>query len=100
MIATPFRKLISCVTPSGRNPDFDWRTCRPHNPLPSPNDRTLIKPERHKRPKPSGLPIIHERAAGIDIGSRFHVVAVAADLCDEPRSFKPLPVIWFVWPIG
>jgi transposase len=30
------------------------------------------------------LPVIHERAAGIDIGSRFHVVAVDADLCDEP----------------
>jgi hypothetical protein len=30
------------------------------------------------------LPVIHERAAGIDIGSRFHVVAVGADLCDEP----------------
>ena len=27
-------------------------------PLPSPNDRTVVKPERHKRPKPSGLPII------------------------------------------
>jgi len=30
------------------------------------------------------LPVIHERAAGIDVGSRFHVVAVGADLCDEP----------------
>jgi transposase len=30
------------------------------------------------------MPIIHERAAGIDIGSRFHVVAVDADLCEEP----------------
>lgn len=34
--------------------------------------------------KPAGLPVIHERAAGIDVGSRFHVVAVAPDLCDEP----------------
>jgi transposase len=34
--------------------------------------------------KPRGLPVIHERAAGIDIGSRFHVVAVAAELSDEP----------------
>jgi len=32
----------------------------------------------------AGLPIIHDRAAGIDIGSRFHVVAVPPDLCDEP----------------
>jgi transposase len=38
----------------------------------------------HSRPKPSGLPIIHSFAAGIDIGSRFHVAAVSPDLCDEP----------------
>ncbi|WP_198291313.1 IS110 family transposase [Methylosarcina fibrata] len=31
-----------------------------------------------------GLPIIHQRAAGVDIGSRFHVVAVPTDLTDEP----------------
>ncbi len=34
--------------------------------------------------KPAGLPIIHPFAAGIDIGSRFHVAAVSPDLCDEP----------------
>lgn len=34
--------------------------------------------------KPTGLPIIHDRAAGIDIGARFHVVAVAPDSCGEP----------------
>jgi transposase len=34
--------------------------------------------------KPSGLPIIQDRAAGIDIGSRFHVVAIPPDLCAEP----------------
>ena len=34
--------------------------------------------------KPAGLPIIHEHAAGIDIGARFHVAAVAPDLCDVP----------------
>lgn len=33
--------------------------------------------------KPAGLPVIHERAAGIDIGARFHVVGVAPELCDE-----------------
>lgn len=39
--------------------------------------------ERH------GLPVIHERAAGIDIGSRFHVVAVPADLAEAPvRTFQ------------
>jgi len=36
------------------------------------------------RTKPTGLPIINEFAAGIDIGSRFHIVAVGSDLCDEP----------------
>jgi len=37
----------------------------------------------------SGLPIVNETAAGIDIGSRFHVVAVPPDLCDEPvRTFQ------------
>ncbi len=30
------------------------------------------------------LPLVHERAAGIDIGSRFHVVAVPSDLSTEP----------------
>lgn len=31
-----------------------------------------------------GLPVIHTRAAGIDIGSRFHVVAVPVDLAESP----------------
>ena len=31
-----------------------------------------------------GLPIIHRNAAGIDIGSTFHVVCVPADSDDEP----------------
>lgn len=43
------------------------------------------------RSKPAGLPIIHPFAAGIDIGSRFHVVAVSPDLCDEPvQTFQAL----------
>lgn len=33
---------------------------------------------------PGGMPVIHDRAAGIDIGSRFHVVAVGGDRCTEP----------------
>ena len=37
-----------------------------------------------RKGKSTGLPVIHERAAGIDIGSRFHVAAVGADLCEEP----------------
>ena len=37
----------------------------------------------------AGLSTIHPHAAGIDIGSRFHVVAVAADRDDEPvRTFQ------------
>ncbi len=37
----------------------------------------------------NGLPVIHQRAADIDIGSRFHVVAVPTDLADEPvRTFQ------------
>ena len=35
------------------------------------------------------LPVIHNCAAGIDIGSRFHVVAVPADITKEPvQTFK------------
>jgi transposase len=35
------------------------------------------------------LPVLHERAAGIDIGSRFHVVAVSPTLSEEPvRTFQ------------
>lgn len=41
-------------------------------------------PKDPARSKPSGLPIIYPYAAGIDIGSRFHAVAVNPDLCDEP----------------
>lgn len=34
------------------------------------------------------LPVVHRHAAGIDIGSRFHVVAVPPDLCSDPvRTF-------------
>ena len=34
--------------------------------------------------KQSGMPVVHDRAAGIDIGSRFHVVAVPPDCSDDP----------------
>lgn len=37
-----------------------------------------------RRQSASGLPIVQPRAGAIDIGSRFHVVAVPPDLCDEP----------------
>jgi transposase len=37
----------------------------------------------------NALPVINDRAAGIDIGSRFHVVAVPADLAEPSvRTFK------------
>lgn len=32
----------------------------------------------------AGLPVIHEFAAGIDVGSRFHVVAVPSSLAADP----------------
>ncbi len=50
----------------------------------------------------NGLPVIHQRAAGIDIGSRFHVVAVPPHLSDEPvQTFQAFTadlqrlVAWF-----
>lgn len=37
----------------------------------------------------AGLPIVHRHAAGLDVGSTFHVVAVPEDADDEPvRTFK------------
>ena len=32
----------------------------------------------------NGLAVIHERAAGVEIGSRFHVVAVSTAFTHEP----------------
>ena len=40
--------------------------------------------DKRKQTKPAGLPIVHDRAAGIDIGSRFHVVVVSPELSEEP----------------
>lgn len=37
-----------------------------------------------KRIKKKSLPVVHERAAGIDVGSRFHVVAVPAEFSEDP----------------
>ena len=37
----------------------------------------------------SAMPVIHQNAAGIDIGSQFHVVAVPPDRTDKPvRTFR------------
>jgi transposase len=39
--------------------------------------------------KKNGLPVVHELAARIDIGSRFHVVAATTDCSAEPvRTFR------------
>lgn len=39
--------------------------------------------------KQAALPMTHERAAGMDIGSRFHVVAVPTHVTDQPvQSFQ------------
>lgn len=38
---------------------------------------------------PAALPVIHRHAAGLDVGSTFHVVAVPEDADDDPvRTFK------------
>ena len=44
--------------------------------------------KKAKDTRSTTLPIIHRHAAGIDIGSKFHVVAVPRDADDEPvRTF-------------
>lgn len=48
-----------------------------------------MRREKKNREPAKGLPIVHRSAAGIDVGSTFHVVAVPASLDREPvRSFK------------
>ena len=47
-----------------------------------------MQPKSSGRRSPTSLPTIHALAAGLDVGSTFHVVAVPAHLCDEPvRTF-------------
>src|SRR5512144_2388812 len=44
---------------------------------------------KHTIQRRQDLPVVHPRAAGIDIGAQFHVVAVAADLDVQPvRTFR------------
>lgn len=64
-VVTLFRKVI--------NPRllFQGRSCQ---------EKSYVQ---HSK-KNDGLPVIHAHAAGIDIGSRFHVVAVGAACCDQP----------------
>lgn len=61
------------------------------NPSPSSGAaffRREITAKKVKR-KLKGMPVINPRAAGIDIGSRFHVVSVSIDLSENPvRIFQ------------
>ena len=42
-----------------------------------------------RKKKAKGIPVITTTAAGIDIGSRFHVVSVPPELCDKPvKTFQ------------
>lgn len=44
---------------------------------------------KRERQKKRDLPVVHPRAAGIDVGSQFHVVAVPPDFDPQPvRSFR------------
>lgn len=63
-LVTPFRNVIEPESPSDTICD-EGAFMKKHN-------------TEH------GLPIIDARAAGIDIGSRFHVVAVPIALAEEP----------------
>jgi transposase len=43
----------------------------------------------HSSKNPNNMPVVHPNAAGIDIGSKFHVVAVSPDKSTEPvRTFQ------------
>ena len=50
----------------------------------------------HPQRQPA-LPTVHVHAAGIDVGSRFHVAAVPPDLCSEPvRTYQSGSSVEFV----
>ena len=55
------------------------------------NSKKLEQHTRHKRAKPNGLQIIHERAAGIDIVSRFHEPYLLEDEKLGEPQYKRLP---------
>lgn len=45
--------------------------------------------KKPRRAAPTTLPLLHPRAAGLDVGSTFHVVAVPPECDDEPvRTFR------------
>ena len=48
-----------------------------------------MRTDKHKSRSESNFPVVHACAAGIDIGSQFHVVAVSPDADLEPvRTFR------------
>ena len=52
----------------------------------------MVKSKNRTRPQAKrGLPVVHPHAAGIDVGSRFHVAAVAAE-----RDAEPVRIPWLV----
>jgi len=50
------------------------------------------------RKKSKGMPIVNDFAAGIDIGSRFHVVAISPHFYEESvktfQAFTSDPIKW------
>ncbi len=61
--------------------------------------KRLLKKERMELPK--HLQHINQYAAGIDIGSRSHFVAVPEGVCEQPvRDFPPSRATLSVWQSG
>jgi transposase len=56
-------------------------------------ENLLARQSNSKAPRPQQtLPTIHTRAAGIDVGSTFHGVAVPPALSSAPvRTFQSFP---------
>ena len=80
---TPFRNVIRSESPSGVL-----------NPTGGDHVQTHGKPWQVCRSSTS-------KAAAIDIGARFHVVAVPPELCDEPvQTFQAFTAISNAWRTG
>lgn len=49
----------------------------------------MVNKDKKEKRGSATLPVVHRHAAGLDVGSTFHVVAVPEDADDEPvRTFK------------
>ncbi len=49
----------------------------------------MTKTRQKQTKRQEGLPVVHRRAAGIDVGSMFHIVAIPGDIDPEPvRRFE------------